>query len=202
MFTCTIVRHAAKQAGDFYNPALRHQDQPISERGQRQAEQLLPYFNNKSIDAICVSAYQRTGQTIAPLSAQYGLTPIVDPRLNEIDNGVLDNMSEEEVQERFPEFWKVYAARDVDFRYPEGECNAEVRERALSFLADVRQRYPGGHVMAVSHDGLIRQMICSILGLPLRYSAFFQVDYCGIAEIAYEEEYATWRLIRMNQVCC
>jgi broad specificity phosphatase PhoE len=201
MFTCTIIRHAAKQPGNFFNPTLRHQDQPISDKGQRQAELLLPYFTGKPTDAIYVSEYQRTGQTIAPLAAICGLIPIVDPRLNEVDNGILDNMSEEEVQERLPEFWKVYAARDVDFRYPEGECNAEVRERALSFLADVRLRYPGGHVIAVSHDGLIRQMICSILGLPVRHSAFFQVDYCGIAEIAYEEEYATWRLVRMNQVC-
>jgi len=35
MTTCYIVRHAAKQRGDFYNPRLRHKDEPISVKGQR-----------------------------------------------------------------------------------------------------------------------------------------------------------------------
>ena len=28
-----IIQHADKEQGDFYNPDLRHQDEPINEKG-------------------------------------------------------------------------------------------------------------------------------------------------------------------------
>ena len=39
-----IIRHADKEQGDFYNPNLRHQDQPISEKGHLKAQKLISYF--------------------------------------------------------------------------------------------------------------------------------------------------------------
>lgn len=35
-----IIRHGDKEKGDFFNPTLRHQDQPISEKGQIEAKNL------------------------------------------------------------------------------------------------------------------------------------------------------------------
>jgi broad specificity phosphatase PhoE len=41
-----IIRHAEKEPGDFYNPVLGHQDQPISAIGHAQAENLSAYFTD------------------------------------------------------------------------------------------------------------------------------------------------------------
>ncbi len=32
--TFYIIRHAHKEQGNFYNPRLRHQDEPISQAGR------------------------------------------------------------------------------------------------------------------------------------------------------------------------
>ncbi|NMB59757.1 MAG: histidine phosphatase family protein, partial [Chloroflexi bacterium] len=77
-----IVRHAEKEKGDFYNPKLRHQDEPISQRGQKQAEQLWEFFSARPVNGIYISQYQRTGQTIQFVSKKNGLHPVVDERLN------------------------------------------------------------------------------------------------------------------------
>jgi probable phosphoglycerate mutase len=82
-----IIRHADKEPGDFYNPVLRHQDQPISAKGRAQAEKLSAYFTDKPVAKIYVSEYQRTAQTIAYVAQNMKLSPILDSRLNEIDNG-------------------------------------------------------------------------------------------------------------------
>jgi len=100
--TWYIIRHADKEKGDFYNPELRHQDQPISRIGQEQAQKLVAYFADKEIARIYVSAYQRTMQTVASLARHLGLHPIVDERLNEIDNGLFDGATEEELAQKFP----------------------------------------------------------------------------------------------------
>jgi broad specificity phosphatase PhoE len=57
-----IIRHAHKEKGNFYNPRLHHQDQPISQQGREEARQLWSYLCDKQISAIYVSRCQRTGQ--------------------------------------------------------------------------------------------------------------------------------------------
>ncbi|MEJ2280138.1 MAG: histidine phosphatase family protein [Candidatus Lokiarchaeota archaeon] len=47
-----IIRHADKEQIESYNPDLRHQDPPISEKGHLQAQKLLSYFSDKLIDKI------------------------------------------------------------------------------------------------------------------------------------------------------
>ncbi len=112
-----IVRHAEKEQGDFYNPTLRHQDQPISAKGRADAQKLHAYFSDKSIAQIYVSEYIRTGQTIEYVARKLGIAPLVDGRLNEIDNGVIEGLSQQELVQKFPDVWNAFQARNRDFRH-------------------------------------------------------------------------------------
>ena len=197
--TIYIIRHAHKEKGDFYNLRLRHQDEPISQQGKEQARGLWSYLYDKHISAIYVSGYRRTGQTIEYVAKQSGLTPVIDERLNEIDNGLLDNMSEQDVQERYPDFWKVYRARTADFRFPGGETGEEACHRIAEFLEEKLQTHGAENIVLVSHEGLIRQLMCHIMNIPVYKRGNFYIDFCGITEITYQPEYHCWRLIRFNQ---
>ena len=152
MTTCYIIRHAAKERGDFFNSQLRHQDEPISATGQAEAQKLCRYFDGTAIAAIYVSEYQRTRQTIEPVAQQLQLTPVIDERLNEIDNGRLDGMTDEQIQQTYPEVWQAFLSRSADFRFPEGETGAEAQRRVVEFLEekrddaeadDLREKEPG-----------------------------------------------------------
>jgi broad specificity phosphatase PhoE len=200
MPTFYLIRHAHKEKGDFYNPRLRHQDEPISQQGREQARKLWSYLCDKGISAIYVSEYLRTGQTIEYVARQLGIVPVIEARLNEIDNGLLDNMREQEVQEKYPDFWKVYRERTTDFRFPEGETGEEARRRIAAFLEEKRQFHVNENIVVVSHEGLIRQLMCHIVNIPVYKRGNFYVDFCGITEITYQPEYQNWRLIRFNQV--
>jgi broad specificity phosphatase PhoE len=200
MTTCYLIRHAAKERGDFFNPYLRHQDEPISAPGQIAAQKLCAYFAGKAIAAIYLSEYQRTGQTIEPVAQQLRLTPIVAARLNEIDNGRLDGLTDEQIQQTYPDVWQAYLSRSTDFRFPEGETGAEAQRRIVGFLEEKRQQHPDENIILVSHDGLIRLVMCAILDLPVYKRWNFHVDFCSITEIKYQPEYANWKLMRFNQV--
>ena len=197
--TIYIIRHAEKEYGGFYNPDLRHQDEPINQRGREQARKLWSYLSDKQISAIYVSAYQRTRQTIEYVAEQSGISPIVDARLNEIDNGVLDNLSEEDVRQKFPDFWKVYRVRSADFRFPGGETGEEACSRIAGFLEEKRQQHGNENIVFVSHEGLIRQLMCYLMNIPVYKRGNFLVNFCGITEISYQQEYRAWKLIRFNQ---
>ncbi len=201
MTTLYIVRHAAKERGDFFNPRLRHQDEPISAQGQIAAQKLCSYFDGKAITAIYISEYQRTRQTAEPVAQQLQLMPIVDARLNEIDNGRFDGLTDEQIQQTYPDVWQAFLSRSMDFRFPEGETGAEAQRRLVDFLEEKRQQHTSENIIAVCHEGLIRLSICTVLDLPVYKRWNFAYDFCGIMEITYVPEYAIWKLMRFNQVC-
>lgn len=198
--TIYIIRHAEKEHGDFYNPHLRHQDEPISQKGQEQARKLWSYFCDRQISAIYVSAYQRTRQTIEHVAQESGIAPIMDERLNEIDNGDFDKLSEEEIKQKYPDIWNAYRARSSDFRFPGGETGEEVRARIAGFLEEKRSLHASQNIIVVCHEALIRLLTCYVMDLPVYKRWNFYVDFCGITEISYQQEYQAWKLIRFNHI--
>ncbi len=97
-----FLRHAEKERGEFYNPHLQIHDEPLSPRGFLSAQKLVAQFADKPVSAIYVSAYQRTLQTSAALAGHFHLTPVVDARLNEINNGAVGNMLDAEFHKTSP----------------------------------------------------------------------------------------------------
>lgn len=198
--TFYIIRHAHKEKGDFYNPRLRHQDEPISQMGREEARKLWSYLCDKGISTIYVSSYQRTIQTIEHVTNQLDITPIVDERLNEIDNGCFDGMNDEQIQLQYPEIWKIRQERTADFRFPEGETGEEAHQRIMEFLEEKRQVHADENIVMVSHEGLIRLLMCHIMNFPVYHRwNFHYIDFCGITEITHQPEYKVWKLIRFNQ---
>jgi len=194
-----ILRHAHKESGGFYNPRLRHQDEPISQRGKEEARKLWGYLCDKEISTIYVSAYQRTSQTIEYFAERSGIKPRMDERLNEIDNGLIDGLSEGEIRAKYPEVWQGFQQRTTDFRFPEGETGEEACQRVSDFLEEKRQLHTSQNIVAVSHEGLIRILMCHLMNLPVYQRWNFQVDFCGIMEITYQPTRQAWKLIRFNQ---
>ncbi len=194
-----VVRHADKEQGDFHNPLLRHQDEPISARGRSKAQKLYTFFLNRPVTKIYVSEYMRTGQTIEYTAQKMGLTPITDRRLNEIDNGAIEGLSEQELRLKFPELWNAFMERNRDFQFPQGESGSDVQQRIRSFMEEMQTRQED--ILIVSHDGWMRTLMCSLLDIPVYRRWDFQIDFCGIIEIEYQPAYTKWKLIRFNHLC-
>jgi len=201
MATFYIIRHADKEWGGHYNPKLRHQDEPITPKGEVQAQKLVSYFVDKGISRIYISAYQRTAKTIAPLAVHLGLQSVIDLRLNEIDNGLFDGMTKEEIRQKFPAEWQAFRERKTDFRFPEGETGEEAQKRIVDFLEEKRGLHPDENTVAVCHEGLIRILMCYLTNNPVYNRWNFYVDFCGITELTYQPDYGKWKLIRFNQTC-
>lgn len=68
--TLVMVRHAEKASES--DP-----DSPLSEAGRARARALVPQLEAFKPDALIASQRQRTAQTLAPLAAKLGMTPLV-----------------------------------------------------------------------------------------------------------------------------
>jgi broad specificity phosphatase PhoE len=191
-----IIRHSDKEAGEFRTAGLPLNDQPLSAAGRARAAALGGFFGPLDIASIRVSEYIRTRQTIEAVADAKGLSMETDPRLNEIDIGCFESLDEAGLELRYPDFWSAFLARDRDFRFPGGESGEEASSRALAAFHSLDRA--GNHIL-VAHDGLIRVLVCGLLGLPPYRRHLFAVDYCSVTEFAYEARFGSWTLKSLNQ---
>lgn len=196
MIMC-IVRHGDKVNGEFYNETLRHQDSPLNDNGLKKAEKLCDYFEQRNYKKILVSEYIRTEQTARFLAQKKGIQVSIDKRLNEIDNGYIESMSEDEIKIEYPDFFYDFTSYSKDIRFPGGETGEEVKLRQKELIDELLKQ--NEDVILFSHEGYIRLLMCHVLHLPVYQRNLFKVDFCGISEFEYNPDLKIWKVLKFNQ---
>ena len=192
-----FVRHGEKNWGGYYNPSLKHQDEPLSETGEHQAMALCSRFEGIAIDRMLISQYRRTAETAKYIACAKGLIPEIDKRLNEIDNGVIELLATDEIMRRYPDFWRDFKSHDKDVRFPGGETGAEVKARQDELIEDLKDA--NKDALLVTHEGYMRLLLCNLLGLPVYKRHMFRIGFCGMMELEYNRETDEWIIVRVNQ---
>jgi len=190
-----LIRHADKEDGEYYSTRLPLNNQPLSENGLIQAQKLIEYFQKIEVSQIFVSEYIRTLQTIESVSKMKNITPIIDKRLNEINIGDTDRLTDQEIENRFPEFWRAYIERINDFRFPNGESGEEAGARIFEIFQSIDINK---NTIFVAHDGIIRTLICKILGMATYKRHHFRIDLCSITTCEYQNELKSWQISKLN----
>ncbi len=105
-------------------------DSDLTENGKIQAEALANYFKKRRIPVIFTSEKIRTIQTAVPIKQMQDNCLIIElAEFNEIDSGVCECMSYDEIREKM---YMVYATRKRDkynYVYPKGEGYVSMKER-------------------------------------------------------------------------
>lgn len=109
-------------------------------------------------DIIFVSPYLRTRQTMEKIIEGLGYRPhiIVDERIREIEFGILDGLSGDGIEAKYPEEVKRRAKEGKYFyRPPGGESRPDVKIRIRSFLDTIVRDCRGLNVVVVCHSVVV-----------------------------------------------
>lgn len=127
-------------------------DSDLSPRGRMYAAAISNFFNNEAIPdlKIWTSEKKRTKQTASGIKG----APIENlPSINELDAGVCEGFTYEEIQEKFPQ---EFAWRDQDklrYRYPWGESYLDIISRLDTVLMELERE---DSVLVISHQAVLR----------------------------------------------
>lgn len=122
MMTIYFVRHCETD-----NSHRDDAGRPLTLRGKRDAERLIDFFEQQTIDVIYSSPYLRCIDTIQPLATERGLSVQTDDRLRERELG------------RWLDDFDAFAGRqwgEEDFKIEGGESITEVKKRMRDFFRD------------------------------------------------------------------
>ncbi|KAL4710905.1 hypothetical protein ACJJTC_002535 [Scirpophaga incertulas] len=154
-------------------------DASLSARGQLYAQALAEHVNALAGRApLCVwtSELQRTKQTAAGIRAPK--RPL--RALNELDAGICEGLTYEEMQERFPQ---EFAWRDQDklrYRYPWGESYIDIMTRLRPVLSALEDEHG---VVVVGHQAVLRCMLGYFLDAKLDELPYMTVPLHTIVKL-------------------
>lgn len=134
-------------------------DLDLLPEGKQQAKDLAAFFKANIIDYhishIIASDLRRTVTTAEIIASELNLPIIKEPRLREINNGVLAGMKNEEAAHLYPEMF--FSSLQMDECYPAGESPKQFYERINNWFNGFITEYrcQDKNVLVVTHGGVI-----------------------------------------------
>ncbi len=164
-----LLRHGRTGLSGRY---VGSSDVPLSPEGRAQIQGLRPRLAALQIDGLLASPMLRCTQSVDLL--EFGLPVQLDPDLREIDFGRWEGKTFEEIKAQDPELVQEWAQGNDDFCFPDGESTAAFTDRMES-VKDRLLASDAKNMLLVAHGGVIRSLICGLLGLSPRNYLLFQV---------------------------
>jgi broad specificity phosphatase PhoE len=131
----------------------------LSDLGRRQAQATAAWLQDKPLAAVFSSPRLRAQQTAEIiLSAHNGLSLSISPLIDEV-HVPFDGWS---ISEMVARNWDLYTGSGPEYEQPE-----DLLARTQEFLGEVRQRYPGQYVVAVTHGDVIAFLQFWLKGIEL-----------------------------------
>jgi len=140
-------------------------DSALTKNGLLQAKALAKYFSKKEIPLIFTSNKKRTIQTAEPIKAlqkKCAIIPLAE--FNEIDSGICECMSYEEIRQEMPHVYRARKKDKYNYTYPEGEGYATMKERIdrginkVLYLSDTSK-----NIMIIGHRAANRMILSHFL---------------------------------------
>ena len=174
-----LIRHGETD----YNNALRFQGQtdiPLNQKGIEQAEKAAEFFRDIPLQAIYTSTLIRAKTTAEIIAGVKGMEVQETDALREMSFGIWENMNSKDIQKKYAKEWKDFFASPARTTIPQGESMLAVQKRAYPTVQEILDRYPEGDVAFVAHGGIIRVLMCTMLGLDLNRAWHLHVGNASI----------------------
>lgn len=186
MLQVYLVRHGETQ----WNAERRIQgqsDSMLTDNGVHQARQVAQRVRQLGITHVISSDLGRTQQTAHIIADSVGCRVVLDPRLRELDMGVLERRSIDSLTAEEEAWRRALVDGTPGGRIPGGESMTELGQRMNAALNACRELPPGSRPLLVSHGMALGCLVSTILGLPPYAERRLRLRNCSISRVDYQE---------------
>jgi alpha-ribazole phosphatase len=179
-----LIRHGqvAGHNQKRYNGQI---DVALTDLGLEQYHRLKERLADTPVSACYTSDLTRcvTGANI--ICGQFAIEPVRRSELRELNIGIWEGLTWDEIRTRWPEEWQARLADLVNFRVPQGENLLDVQARVMPVIREIVERHKGQELLVVGHGGVNRVVLLNAIGAPLagmfnieqNYGCYNIIDY-------------------------
>jgi len=173
-----------------------HLDPPLNNAGRSQAHRVSQRLAKIGPAALYSSDLQRAYETARIIGSATGAQVIQKPRLREINFGVWQGWTSQEIRERDPAGYMARRANPYDVTPAGGETWRCFYERAVLAVQEILASTDARHIIVVTHSGICTVLGLRALGLDCTGKRTFGNDNCAIHTIAIADD--NWRAVNLN----
>lgn len=157
-------------------------DTVISDKGKLYSKKLANFIQKRLKSERAATIWTSTLQrTIMTVNSIVGFPKIQWRALDEINAGVCDGMTYDEIKKNMPEEYESRKKDKLRYRYPRGESYLDVIQRLEPVIIELeRQRAP---VVVISHQAVLRALYAYFADRPLNEIPHIEVPLHTILEI-------------------
>lgn len=171
-------------------------DVALTDVGVEQYHLLKDRLAETKISACYTSDLSRCKIGADIICGQRSIEPTARRELRELNIGIWEGITWQEITERWPEKWQARLADLVNYRVPLGENLLDVEARVMPVIAEIIERHKGQEILVVGHGGVNRIVLLNAIQAPLagmfnieqNYGCYNIIDY-------YADDRATVKLL-------
>ncbi|ATZ10556.1 2,3-diphosphoglycerate-dependent phosphoglycerate mutase GpmB [Erwinia amylovora] len=186
MLQVYLVRHGET----LWNAARRIQgqsDSALTEKGEQQAYQVGQRVKNLGITHVITSDLGRTRRTAEIVADACGCSVLLDPRLRELNMGVLEQRELDSLSAEEESWRKALVDGTENGRIPQGESMSEMAQRMRQALDACLLLPEGSRPLIVSHGMALGVLLSTILGLPANAERRLRLRNCSISRVDHQQ---------------
>jgi len=183
--TVVLVRHGQTVWHADNRYAGAGNDIDLTATGQVQVRQLAAWAARRRPDAVVCSPVRRAVETARPSADVTGKPLQMLEDLREVGFGMAEGHTLDELRARDPEMVRRFRDDPVRHPFPGAESPLAAAARCAAVLRVLATARPGGTILVVAHNTVLRLGMCSLLDLPVRrYRQLFpRLDNAAVSEI-------------------
>ena len=170
-------------------------DVKLSVDGLRQAERLRERLAEERINAVYASSLQRASVTAEIIASKHQLKVITCAELCEVNFGQIEGLNRSEVNQLYPEVTRMWLERNPKLKYPGGDSFIEFSKRVSTFLRRLEKHSTEETVLIVAHSGVLRVLLCRLLGLELKHLWQFPLALASLSILETNQQGAILSLL-------
>lgn len=172
--TIDLLRHGDVEGGRKYRG---HLDDPLSELGWQQLRKATS--KQQHWQQVISSPLKRCADFANELAKSHNIPLKIDSQFKEVSFGLWEGKTADEILATDAVNIKRYWNDPINTTPPNGESLLSFEERIATAWENLLLEFQGQHVLLVCHAGVIRIILCQLLGMPLK--ELFKLDI-GLAK--------------------
>ena len=153
--TVFVLRHGETYANvDKRYSGFSESD--LTEKGKFQIQKMKEILVDKKFDKVYCSPSSRTRETAKIL----GVKCTINENLREMNFGMFEEMTYDEIMEKYPKEGNEFYSNWGKYRIPEGESFIDVNKRVRTFFDSIKK---DENILIITHGGWIRALLYDAL---------------------------------------
>lgn len=163
-------------------------DTKLNENGLKAASRAVDLFKEIELDFIYSSDLKRARKTAQFIAQDKNLAIRESSKIREIAFGDWEGLKYSQIKDKFPQRAVAWEEDPLQNSPNGGENLLDLKKRVDNFFQEILSKHQGGKILVVSHGGVIKTYLTSVLAIEVNKFWQFQIDNCSLTELKFYDQ--------------